>query len=121
MFRKMVMPNGKYSDRAFIDAMVPHQEGAVEMAKVALKHAEYPEIKKLAGEGKTPVFVAVGGRLVGLVAVADTVRQESKEAVERLHALGLEVAMLTGDNRRTAEAIAGSSASTGCSRGPTSA
>lgn len=48
MSRKMVTPNGKYSDKAFIDAMVPHHEGAVEMAKVASKHAEHPEIKKLA-------------------------------------------------------------------------
>jgi Cu+-exporting ATPase len=62
--------------------------------------------EELAGAGRTPMFVAVDGSLVGLVAVADTVKEESREAVERLHALGLEVAMMTGDNRRTAEAIA---------------
>ncbi|MDP9475794.1 MAG: copper-translocating P-type ATPase, partial [Actinomycetota bacterium] len=66
-----------------------------------------PRGEELAAGGKTPMFVAVDGRPAGLVAVADVVRDESKEAVERLHALGLEVAMLTGDNRRTAEAIAG--------------
>src|SRR5215211_3960811 len=60
----------------------------------------------LAREGKTPIFVAVDGETAGLMGVADVVRDESGEAVERLHALGLEVAMLTGDNRRTAEAIA---------------
>jgi len=65
-----------------------------------------PEAEELAREGKTPIFVAVDGEPVGLVAVADVVRKESREAVKRLHALGLEVAMLTGDNRRTAEAIA---------------
>jgi len=52
------------------------------------------------------VFVAIGGRPAGLVAVADTVREESEEAVERLQSLGFEVVMLTGDNRRTAGAIA---------------
>jgi P-type Cu+ transporter len=62
--------------------------------------------EELARGGKTPVFVAVDGEPVGLVAVADAVRGESREAVERLHSLGLEVAMLTGDNPRTAEAIA---------------
>jgi P-type Cu+ transporter len=62
--------------------------------------------EELAREGKTPVFVAVDGEPVGLVGVADVVRDESREAVERLHGMGLEVAMLTGDNRRTAEAIA---------------
>jgi cation transport ATPase len=65
-----------------------------------------PKGEELAREGKTPIFVAVDGELAGLVAVADVVRDESREAIERLHSLGLEVAMLTGDNRRTAEAIA---------------
>ncbi|HET6886013.1 MAG TPA: heavy metal translocating P-type ATPase [Rubrobacteraceae bacterium] len=62
--------------------------------------------EELAREGKTPIFVAVDGEAAGLVAVADVVRDESREAVEQLHALGLEVTMLTGDDRRTAEAIA---------------
>ena len=62
--------------------------------------------EELAREGKTLFFVAVDGELAGLVAVADVVRDESREAVDRLHTLGLEVAMLTGDNSRTAEAIA---------------
>jgi Cu+-exporting ATPase len=65
-----------------------------------------PKGEELAREGKTPMFVAVDGEPAGLVAVADVVRDESREAVGRLHALGIEVAMLTGDNRRTAEAIA---------------
>jgi Cu+-exporting ATPase len=62
--------------------------------------------EELAAGGKTAIFVAVNGKLAGLVAVADVVREESREAVERLHSLGLEVAMLTGDGSRTAEAIA---------------
>jgi len=62
--------------------------------------------EELAAAGRTPMFVAVDGSPVGLVAVADTVKEESREAVERLHALGLEVVMMTGDNRRTAEATA---------------
>jgi len=47
MAREMVMENGRYSDRAFIDAMVPHHQGAVEMAEVALENAEHEEIKQL--------------------------------------------------------------------------
>jgi P-type Cu+ transporter len=65
-----------------------------------------PRGEELAREGKTPVFVAVDGEPAGIVAVADTVRSESREAVGRLRALGLEVAMITGDDRRTAGAIA---------------
>jgi Cu+-exporting ATPase len=55
--------------------------------------------------GKTAMFVAVDGAPAGLVAVADNLRDESREAVERLHELGLEVAMITGDNRASAEAV----------------
>jgi Cu+-exporting ATPase len=65
-----------------------------------------PKGEELAREGKTPVFVAVDGEPAGLLAVADVVREESREAIGRLHDMGIEVAMLTGDNRRTAEAIA---------------
>jgi P-type Cu+ transporter len=65
-----------------------------------------PRGEALATSGKTPMFVAVGGRTAGLMAVADTVREESRDAIQRLHRLGLEVAMITGDNHRTAEAIA---------------
>jgi Cu+-exporting ATPase len=60
----------------------------------------------LEAEGKTVMFVAVDGQPAGLIAVADTLKEYSVEAIRRLHKLGLEVAMITGDNRRTAEAIA---------------
>lgn len=61
---------------------------------------------KLSSQGKTPMFVAVGGKVVGIIAVADTLKPYSKEAIEELHRLGLEVIMITGDNLRTAQAIA---------------
>lgn len=61
---------------------------------------------KLANEGKTPMYIAIDHKLAGIVAVADTVKENSKKAIEQLHAMGIEVAMITGDNRRTAEAIA---------------
>ncbi|MFQ6617670.1 MAG: HAD-IC family P-type ATPase, partial [Fidelibacterota bacterium] len=57
-------------------------------------------------EGKTSMYIAVDGRAAGVIAVADTLKENSREAVEELHRMGIEVAMLTGDNRRTAEAIA---------------
>ncbi len=62
--------------------------------------------ERLAGDAKTPVYVAVDGELAGLLAIADPVRDTSREAIARLHRMGLEVVMLTGDNRRTAEAVA---------------
>ncbi|HET9211310.1 MAG TPA: heavy metal translocating P-type ATPase [Thermoanaerobaculia bacterium] len=64
------------------------------------------EAERLTGEGKTTVYVAVDGRLAGLLAVADPLKATSREAVARLRKMGLEVVLLTGDNRRTAEAIA---------------
>ncbi|MFL5581880.1 MAG: heavy metal translocating P-type ATPase [Gemmatimonadaceae bacterium] len=62
--------------------------------------------ERLAAEGKTPVYVAVDGRLAGVIAVADPIKETSREAIRRLHQMGLEVVMLTGDNRRTADAVA---------------
>ena len=60
----------------------------------------------LSNEGKTPMFVAIDQNPAGIIAVADTLKENSKEAVDALHKMGIEVAMMTGDNRRTAEAIA---------------
>jgi Cu+-exporting ATPase len=64
------------------------------------------QAERLAAEGKTPMFAAVDGMPAGVVAVADTVKEDSVAAVATLRRLGIEVVMITGDNRRTAEAIA---------------
>jgi len=64
------------------------------------------ETERLEYEGKTAMFVAVNGNPAGIVAVADTLKETSALAVRELHRMGLQVAMITGDNRRTAEAIA---------------
>jgi Cu+-exporting ATPase len=61
---------------------------------------------RLANEGKTPMYVAIDGNLAGIIAVADVVKPSSRSAIESLHRLGVEVAMITGDNRKTAAAIA---------------
>ncbi|MDD2447038.1 MAG: heavy metal translocating P-type ATPase [Tissierellia bacterium] len=60
----------------------------------------------LAKEGKTPMYIAIDNKIAGIIAVADTVKENSKRAIELLHEMGIKVAMITGDNRRTAEAIA---------------
>ena len=62
--------------------------------------------QKFAGEGKTPMFVAMDGQAAGIIAVADTIKPEAREAVETLQRMGIDVYMLTGDNERTAAAIA---------------
>ena len=62
--------------------------------------------EELSRQGKTPMFVAIDQKLAGIIAVADTLKENSKVAVEALHQMGLEVVMMTGDNRRTAESIA---------------
>lgn len=69
-------------------------------------HLLEQESDRLAEEGKTPMYVAVDHQLTGIVAVADVVKASSKAAIESLHKMGIEVAMITGDNRKTAAAIA---------------
>lgn len=72
-----------------------------------IMHTLDAQAQTLALEGKTPMYVALDGKAAGLVAVADTVKSTSPAAIAALKALGLEVIMLTGDNQRTADAIAG--------------
>ncbi len=64
------------------------------------------EAERLSNEGKTPLFFSGNGRFLGIIAVADTVKEESPEAVARLKNMGIKTVMLTGDNERTAKAIA---------------
>jgi len=64
------------------------------------------DAERLSGEGKTAVYVSVDGKLAGLLAIADPIRSTSREAIARLRRLGLDIVLLTGDNERTANAIA---------------
>lgn len=61
---------------------------------------------ELADEGKTPMFLAIDSEIKGIVAVADTVKENSKKAIQAIHNMGIKVAMITGDNEKTAKAIA---------------
>jgi Cu2+-exporting ATPase len=72
---------------------------------IPLQPAEQEELAALQAEGKTAMLVAMNGQAVGLIAVADRVRVTARETIARLKGLGMQVAMLTGDNRRTAEAV----------------
>ena len=63
------------------------------------------EVTRLQSEAKTAMLVAVDGQAAGIVAVADTIKDSSKDAIADLHKMGLQVAMITGDNQKTAEAI----------------
>ena len=65
-----------------------------------------PRVTALAGEGKTAMYVAADGKPLGVIAVADRIRESARAAIRDLHALGVKTVMLTGDNRRTAEAVA---------------
>ena len=64
------------------------------------------ESDRLAAEGKTPMYIAINNKLSGIIAVADTVKENSKAAIEELKKMNVKVAMITGDNKKTAEAIA---------------
>ncbi|HEX2863838.1 MAG TPA: heavy metal translocating P-type ATPase [Deinococcales bacterium] len=77
------------------------------MERLGLAVAAFAEdARRLGDEGKTPMYVALDGRLAAVVAVADPIKEGSRAAIAALHASGRRVAMITGDNRRTAEAIA---------------
>jgi P-type Cu+ transporter len=77
------------------------------MARAKVSLSEFEELAaRFADEGKTPMFVAVDSQAAGIVAVADTLKDDSVEAVRALRSLGIEVVMITGDNERTARAIA---------------
>lgn len=75
-------------------------ENSIEIGDLGVKS------DKLANEGKTPMYIAINNKLEGIIAVADTVKPSSKEAIENLHKMGIKVAMITGDNKKTADAIA---------------
>ena len=72
---------------------------------ISMKDLDY-ESDRLAGEGKTPMYIAMDNKLSGIIAVADVVKESSAKAIKKLQSMGIEVAMITGDNRKTAEAIA---------------
>ncbi len=77
------------------------------MEKLGLDVAAFAETaSRLGDEGKTPLYAAIDGRLAAIIAVADPIKETTPAAIRALHDLGLKVAMITGDNRRTAEAIA---------------
>ena len=87
--RTVLIGNQKLMDRERVDAS-----------------ALAPEVARLASEGKTAMIVAVDGKAAGVVAVADKIRESAKVAIKALQDLGVQSVMLTGDNRRTAEAVA---------------
>ena len=77
------------------------------MRRLEYEHASFEEAaSKLADEGKSPIYAAVDGKVAAILAVADPLKDGSRDAVDALHALGLKVAIVTGDNARTAAAIA---------------
>ncbi|MCL2235189.1 MAG: heavy metal translocating P-type ATPase, partial [Defluviitaleaceae bacterium] len=77
------------------------------MNENSINLGEYaPESDRLAEEGKTPMYVAINGEMAGIIAVADIIKADSKAAVEKMQSMGIEVIMLTGDNAKTAQAVA---------------
>jgi Cu+-exporting ATPase len=87
-----------------VEARVDGQD--VTVGSLTGQSAALPEMERLAGEGKTAVAVSVAGHTIGAIGIADTLRTEAPAAVHRLHQMGMEVWMITGDNRRTAESVA---------------
>ncbi|HTN97551.1 MAG TPA: HAD-IC family P-type ATPase, partial [Nordella sp.] len=93
--------------KASVDGRVV--EAGADRLMAALGHSLAPfaaAAERLASEGKSPLYAAIDGRLAAIIAVADPIKATTPQAIAALHAQGLKVAMITGDNRRTAEAIA---------------
>ena len=82
--------------------------GNIKLMKDKNIHIENLEDKsdKLASEGKTPMYIAIDNKIAGIIAVADVVKENSAKAIKKLHDMGIEVVMITGDNKKTAAAIA---------------
>lgn len=94
-----------------IKAAVQGKELVIGTRKLMAKHNidvqnELVKMENLEKQGKTAMLVAIDGHYAGIVAVADTIKDTSKEAISRLHSMGLDVVMITGDNTKTAQAIA---------------
>ncbi len=119
ILKKAGEKNIELKDPAAFQAVPGHgikakiNEKTVHLGNTNFMNDENIDIKELAekaeqlsSEGKTPMYVAVDNIIMGIVAVADTLKENSVEAIKALHKLGIEVAMITGDNKRTAEAIA---------------
>ena len=94
------MEGGATGSRLLLGNLALREREKLELDGLEERAAEFAE------QGKTPMFVAADGEVSGIIAVADTLRPESEAAVRAMRAQGLDVVMLTGDNRRTAEAIA---------------
>ncbi len=92
--------------KARVDGRDLHIGTATLLEGAAIEGAMRDTVDRLAAEGKTAMFVAADGRVIGVVAVADTVRDEAAEAIRGMHDAGLRVVMMTGDNERTAKAVA---------------
>ncbi len=92
--------SGTVDGEPVVGGSVKYVSGVAQVPPKALQAAD-----RLAGEGKTPLLFARSGKLLGMIAVADTIKEDSPEAVAQLRRMGVRVVMLTGDNRRTAEAI----------------
>lgn len=96
-----------YGVKAKVGAVAIEIGAARFMEKLGLNLAHFESTaSRLGAEGKSPLYAAIDGKLAAIVAVADPIKQSTPAAIKTLHSLGLKVAMITGDNERTAQAIA---------------
>ena len=92
--------SASWNGRRLVGGSLRYVSGLAEMPETMRQAAD-----RCAGEGKTPLLFASQGRVIGMIAVADTIKADSAEAIRQLRSMGIHVAMLTGDNQRTADAV----------------